>query len=74
MVMATRRTCEGRNVTAELTVAKAAESAGVTPTTVRNWIRRGHISRNQAGLIDQAALLAWWDRRDTRKVRDKRSL
>lgn len=49
-----------------LTTVQAAQVYGVRPATVRDWIRRGKITRNRRGLIDIHDLDRWWDRRDTR--------
>ncbi len=46
---------------ARLTVAQVAELCSVRPSTVRNWIRRGKVSRDGRGLLDSAAVLRWWD-------------
>ena len=57
-----------------LTVEAAAAVAKVQPGTIRKWLSRGHITKNRRGLIDQAELLAWWEKRNPRMVRDKQSL
>lgn len=47
-----------------LTVAQAAQLAGVMPSTVRTWLQRGHIRRVHGGAISSRQLTAWMDRRD----------
>lgn len=50
----------------ELTVAQAAQIAGVPPFTVRQWIARGHLRRTPTGRIDGAQLVAYLDGRGDR--------
>jgi len=52
-----------------LTSAQVAEVCGVDPATVRSWIKRGHLTRDKYGRIDQAALLKYLDERGTRGQR-----
>lgn len=51
-----------------LTVAQAARVYGVSKSTVRKWIQRGHITRSRRGLIDIHELDEWFDRRDTQRI------
>ena len=49
-----------------LTTAQVATIAGVTPSTVRDWVARQHLHRDRRGLIDARELLAYLDRRGDR--------
>lgn len=46
--------------------AVAAYAAGVQPGTLRQWVRRGHISPPVNGRYDLAEILSWSDRRSYR--------
>jgi len=52
-----------------LTVAQVATVCGVDPVTVRSWIKRRHLTRNEYGRIDPAALVKYLDERGTRGQR-----
>lgn len=47
-----------------LTVAQVAAICGVSPITVRSWIRRGHLTRTPRG-IDGAEVIRWSAQRST---------
>jgi Helix-turn-helix domain len=47
----------------KLTTAQAARLAHVRPSTVRWWVKRGHIERTKDGKIDGASLAAYLDTR-----------
>jgi hypothetical protein len=54
--------------------AVAAYAAQVDIATVRKWAARGHISgADLNGCYDLVEILAWVERRDTRKVRTRAS-
>jgi Helix-turn-helix domain len=61
-----------------LTVAQAAEVAGVSPKTIANWLSGGRLTRcgaPRSPLVDRAELQAFLDpegRRQTRTVRRTR--
>lgn len=44
-----------------LTVNEVAQLCEVKPATVRQWISRGKITRNDRGLISNHDLIRWWD-------------
>lgn len=60
-----------------LTVPQAAKVCGVSDGTVRQWICRGRLARNEWRLIDPAALLAFvdtWGNHDMRRTATQRGL
>lgn len=48
-----------------LTVEQICRITGATPNTVRGWIHRGHLTRNEWGLVDADDVRAYLESRQT---------
>lgn len=57
-----------------LTVPQAAQLLGVSTSTVRMWIKRGKIARNEVGLIENYTLVCWMDQRHEGKATRRASV